>query len=67
MCGSSRTTGIRGPLILVQNVGGMKKVTRTRAVLTYNAGRFQASMAANSSAGSMARKCDLYGHGGHLV
>lgn len=30
--------GYTRPLILVQNVGGMKKVTRTRAVLTYNAG-----------------------------
>jgi N-methylhydantoinase A/acetophenone carboxylase len=33
-----KDNGYKKPLILVQNVGGMKKVTRTRAVLTYNAG-----------------------------
>jgi N-methylhydantoinase A/acetophenone carboxylase len=33
-----KDNGYTRPLILVQNVGGMKKVTRTRAVLTYNAG-----------------------------
>lgn len=33
-----RTAGYRRPLQLVQNTGGMKKVSRTRAVLTHNAG-----------------------------
>lgn len=33
-----KDNGYTRPLVLVQNVGGMKKVTRTRAVLTYNAG-----------------------------
>lgn len=33
-----KDNGYTRPLILMQNVGGMKKVTRTRAVLTYNAG-----------------------------
>jgi N-methylhydantoinase A len=33
-----KDNGYSRPLILVQNTGGMKKVTRTRAVLTYNAG-----------------------------
>ena len=33
-----KDNGYKRPLVLVQNVGGMKKVTRTRAVLTYNAG-----------------------------
>jgi N-methylhydantoinase A len=33
-----KDNGYARPLILVQNVGGMKKVTRTRAILTYNAG-----------------------------
>jgi len=33
-----KDNGYSQPLALVQNVGGMKKVTRTRAILTYNAG-----------------------------
>ncbi len=33
-----RENGYRKPLILVHNTGGMKKVSRTRAVLTHNAG-----------------------------
>jgi N-methylhydantoinase A/acetophenone carboxylase len=33
-----KDNGYKRPLVLVQNTGGMKKVTRTRAVLTYNAG-----------------------------
>jgi N-methylhydantoinase A/acetophenone carboxylase len=33
-----KDNGYTRPLVLVQNTGGMKKVTRTRAVLTYNAG-----------------------------
>lgn len=33
-----KDNGYTRPLTLVQNVGGMKKVTRTRAILTYNAG-----------------------------
>lgn len=33
-----KDNGYKKPLVLVQNIGGMKKVTRTRAVLTYNAG-----------------------------
>ena len=33
-----RDGGYRRPLILVHNTGGMKKVSRTRAVLTHNAG-----------------------------
>ncbi|KMY68039.1 hypothetical protein AAU61_09495 [Desulfocarbo indianensis] len=33
-----RSAGYKRPLQLVQNTGGMKKVSRTRAVLTHNAG-----------------------------
>jgi N-methylhydantoinase A/acetophenone carboxylase len=33
-----RLGGYKRPLILVHNTGGMKKVSRTRAVLTHNAG-----------------------------
>lgn len=33
-----RTEGYRRPLILVHNTGGTKKVSRTKAVLTHNAG-----------------------------
>lgn len=33
-----RSEGYKRPLQLVQNTGGMKKVSRTRAVLTHNAG-----------------------------
>jgi N-methylhydantoinase A/acetophenone carboxylase len=33
-----KDNGYKRPLVLVQNIGGMKKVTRTRAILTYNAG-----------------------------
>lgn len=33
-----RNSGYRRPLILVHNTGGMKKTSRTRAVLTHNAG-----------------------------
>ncbi len=33
-----KDNGYKRPLVLVQNTGGMKKVTRTRAVMTYNAG-----------------------------
>lgn len=33
-----RQSGYTPPLILVHNTGGMKKVSRTRAVLTHNAG-----------------------------
>ena len=33
-----RDGGYRKPLILVHNTGGMKKASRTRAVLTHNAG-----------------------------
>ena len=33
-----RDSGYKRPLILVQNTGGMKKVTRTKAVFTHNAG-----------------------------
>ncbi len=33
-----RDGGYRRPLILVHNTGGMKKMSRTRAVLTHNAG-----------------------------
>jgi len=33
-----RAGGYKRPLILVHNTGGMKKVSRTRAVLTHNAG-----------------------------
>ncbi len=33
-----RSSGYTRPLQLVQNTGGMKKVSRTRAVLTHNAG-----------------------------
>ena len=33
-----RDGGYKKPLILVHNTGGMKKVSRTRAVLTHNAG-----------------------------
>ena len=33
-----RDGGYRRPLMLVHNTGGMKKVSRTRAVLTHNAG-----------------------------
>jgi N-methylhydantoinase A/acetophenone carboxylase len=33
-----RDRGYSKPLMLVHNTGGMKKVSRTRAVLTYNAG-----------------------------
>jgi len=33
-----RDGGYKRPLILVHNTGGMKKVSRTRAVLTHNAG-----------------------------
>lgn len=33
-----RENGYKKPLVLVHNTGGMKKVSRTRAVLTHNAG-----------------------------
>ncbi|MBW2035587.1 MAG: hydantoinase/oxoprolinase family protein, partial [Deltaproteobacteria bacterium] len=33
-----RAGGYKRPLILVHNTGGMKKVSRTRAILTHNAG-----------------------------
>ncbi|MHB8764025.1 MAG: hydantoinase/oxoprolinase N-terminal domain-containing protein, partial [Deferrisomatales bacterium] len=33
-----RAGGYKKPLVLVHNTGGMKKVSRTRAVLTHNAG-----------------------------
>ncbi|HAA03358.1 MAG TPA: acetophenone carboxylase [Syntrophobacteraceae bacterium] len=33
-----RNSGYKRPLILVHNTGGMKKTSRTRAVLTHNAG-----------------------------
>jgi N-methylhydantoinase A len=33
-----RDVGYRRPLVLVHNTGGMKKVSRSRAVLTHNAG-----------------------------
>jgi N-methylhydantoinase A len=33
-----RDAGYRRPLVLVHNTGGMKKVSRSRAVLTHNAG-----------------------------
>ena len=33
-----RDAGYQRPLVLVHNTGGMKKVSRTRAVLTHNAG-----------------------------
>lgn len=33
-----REGGYRRPLVLVHNTGGMKKVSRTRAILTHNAG-----------------------------
>ncbi|NLT36270.1 MAG: hydantoinase/oxoprolinase family protein [Gaiellales bacterium] len=33
-----RTGGYRKPLVLAHNTGGMKKASRTRAVLTHNAG-----------------------------
>jgi len=33
-----RDRGYKRPLILVHNTGGMKKVSRTRAILTHNAG-----------------------------
>lgn len=33
-----RNRGYKKPLVLVHNTGGMKKVSRTRAILTHNAG-----------------------------
>jgi N-methylhydantoinase A len=38
LSGELREGGYRRPLILAHNTGGMKKVSRTRAVLTHNAG-----------------------------
>jgi len=38
LVGELRDRGYRRPLVLVHNTGGMKKVSRTRAVLTHNAG-----------------------------
>ena len=40
-----RDDSTRRPLILVHNTGGTKKVSRTRAVLTHNAGPVPACMA----------------------
>lgn len=38
LSGELRERGYKRPLILAHNTGGMKKVSRTRAVLTHNAG-----------------------------
>jgi len=38
LVGELRDRGYRRPLVLVHNTGGMKKLSRTRAILTHNAG-----------------------------